>query len=208
MPNWKKVITSGSDASLNTLNLSGVVNANTDTDKFLVLDSSGNVDFRTGANVLSDIGGASSSTLTTISSSFSTRITTLETQAVTPVQTYVDFKGLNQGGLPWGGTTDLMPIDRWMGVWIAPKNGYIEKIYVSPENANPTTGNFDITLYKNAIGGNTETQAMGSPGSNVQFTFGSTNYSFSANDRIYLDLNKNTNSCDFYAVQVVFRLNN
>ena len=60
MPNWKKLITSGSDASLNSLNLSSVVNAGTDTDKFLVLDGSGNVDFRTGANVLSDIGGQAS----------------------------------------------------------------------------------------------------------------------------------------------------
>jgi len=59
MPNWKKVITSGSDATLNSLNLSGVVNANTDTDKFLVLDSAGNVDFRTGTQVLSDIGAGS-----------------------------------------------------------------------------------------------------------------------------------------------------
>ena len=63
MPNWKKVITSGSDATLNSVKLSSVVNANTDTDKFLVLDSAGNVDFRTGANVLSDInpGGLVSS---------------------------------------------------------------------------------------------------------------------------------------------------
>ena len=60
MPNWKKLITSGSDASLNSLNLSSVVNAGTDTDKFLVLDGSGNVDFRTGENVLSDIGGQAS----------------------------------------------------------------------------------------------------------------------------------------------------
>ena len=60
MPNWKKLITSGSDASLNSLNLSSVVNAGTDTDKFLVLDSSGNVDFRTGENVLSDIGAQGS----------------------------------------------------------------------------------------------------------------------------------------------------
>lgn len=56
MPNWKKVVTSGSNAELNALNLSGLVNANTDTDKFLVLDATGNVDYRTGAEVLSDIG--------------------------------------------------------------------------------------------------------------------------------------------------------
>lgn len=40
-----------------TLTLSSVVNAGTDTDKFLVLDASNNVDFRTGSEVLSDIGG-------------------------------------------------------------------------------------------------------------------------------------------------------
>lgn len=44
------------------LKLPSVVNAGVDTDKFLVLDSSNNVDFRTGAEVLSDIGGGGSST--------------------------------------------------------------------------------------------------------------------------------------------------
>jgi len=56
MAEWKKVIVSGSTADLAGLTLSGAVNAGTDTDKFLVLDSSGNVDFRTGTEVLSDIG--------------------------------------------------------------------------------------------------------------------------------------------------------
>ena len=42
--------------SVPTLKLTSIVNASTDTDKFLVLDSSGNVDFRTGAQVRSDIG--------------------------------------------------------------------------------------------------------------------------------------------------------
>tara|TARA_R110002167_G_C12411383_1_gene627959 strand:- start:37 stop:678 length:642 start_codon:yes stop_codon:yes gene_type:complete len=70
MPNWKKVITSGSDAVLattttNELTITGVVNAGVDTDKFLVLDSSNNVDFRTGAQVLSDIGGGGGSSVWT-----------------------------------------------------------------------------------------------------------------------------------------------
>jgi len=43
-----------------TLELNTVVNAGADTDKFLVLDSNNNVDFRTGAEVLSDIGAAGS----------------------------------------------------------------------------------------------------------------------------------------------------
>ena len=40
-----------------TLALSDCVNASADVDKFLVLDASNNVDYRTGAEVLSDIGG-------------------------------------------------------------------------------------------------------------------------------------------------------
>ena len=48
-----------------SLSVSSVVNAGTDTDKFLVLDSSNNVDFRTGAEVRSDIGaGTGNGTVT------------------------------------------------------------------------------------------------------------------------------------------------
>jgi hypothetical protein len=56
MAEWKKVLVSGSAVDVTSLKLSSVVNASTDTDKFLVLDGSGNVDFRTGTQVLSDIG--------------------------------------------------------------------------------------------------------------------------------------------------------
>ena len=44
-----------------TLTLGTVAAAGTDTDKFLVLDGSGNVDYRTGAQVLSDIGAGTGS---------------------------------------------------------------------------------------------------------------------------------------------------
>jgi hypothetical protein len=56
MPNWKKVITSGSSAELDSLKLTGLLNAGLDTDKFLVLDSAGNIDFRTGDELRTDIG--------------------------------------------------------------------------------------------------------------------------------------------------------
>jgi hypothetical protein len=46
----------GATSISGTANLGTVVNAGTDTDKFLVLDSGGNVDFRTGTEVRSDIG--------------------------------------------------------------------------------------------------------------------------------------------------------
>jgi hypothetical protein len=52
--------TSGAITFSNTVALTTVVNASTDTDKFLVLDGSNNVDFRTGAEVVSDIGALTS----------------------------------------------------------------------------------------------------------------------------------------------------
>lgn len=48
----------GATTIAGTLNLGSVVAAGTDTDKFLVLDSGGNVDFRAGSDVASDIGAA------------------------------------------------------------------------------------------------------------------------------------------------------
>tara|TARA_R100001126_G_C4885642_1_gene182222 strand:+ start:1848 stop:3848 length:2001 start_codon:yes stop_codon:yes gene_type:complete len=51
------VLLTGNALSGTSLTLSSVSAAGTDTDKFLVLDSSGNVDYRTGTEVLSDIGG-------------------------------------------------------------------------------------------------------------------------------------------------------
>ncbi len=69
-------IATGGEVTLSqTLLLSDVVAAGTDTDKFLVLDASNNVDYRTGANVLSDIGGqASDADLTTLANSTAWRV--------------------------------------------------------------------------------------------------------------------------------------
>ena len=60
----------GTTTIAGTVNLGSVVNAGTDTDKFLVLDSGGNVDFRTGTEVVSDIGAltAEADTLDSVTS--------------------------------------------------------------------------------------------------------------------------------------------
>jgi len=112
MPNWKKVITSGSDATLNSLNLSSVVNAATDTDKFLVLDSAGNVDFRTGDNVKSDIGLSNVENTALSNWAGSTNITTLGTittgtwQGSAISTTYIaNTSGTNTGDEPDASTT-------------------------------------------------------------------------------------------------------
>ena len=48
-----------------TLTIKTCIDAGEDTDKFLVLDGAGNVDYRSGADVLSDIGGLASGVDTT-----------------------------------------------------------------------------------------------------------------------------------------------
>lgn len=53
-----KVTINGNTLASGTLNIGTVTNANTDTDKFLVLDTNGTVRFRTGAELASDIGPA------------------------------------------------------------------------------------------------------------------------------------------------------
>jgi len=50
-------VTSSNLSLAGSLTLGSVAAAGSDTDKFLVLDGSGNVDYRTGTQVLSDIGG-------------------------------------------------------------------------------------------------------------------------------------------------------
>ena len=56
---------SGAKTFSNNLTLTSVANTPTDPDKFLTLNASNVVTYRTGAEVLSDIGGQGTITLTT-----------------------------------------------------------------------------------------------------------------------------------------------
>lgn len=60
---------SGAKTFSNVLTLTSVANATTDPDKFLVLNGSNVVNYRTGSEVLSDIGGQGALTLTTTGTS-------------------------------------------------------------------------------------------------------------------------------------------
>lgn len=68
----------GSVSISSTLNLDSVVNANTDTDKFLVLDSNGNVDFRTGTEVRSDIGATAPQNLQSVTDNGNSTTATIQ----------------------------------------------------------------------------------------------------------------------------------
>ena len=189
-----------------TLELNTVVNAGADTDKFLVLDSNNNVDFRTGTEVYDDIG------ITTLSSSIASDIASLQTSVdsvVTPIQLVVDCKTLTDGAVAWYAITDLQPnADRAFTTWIAPAAGYLDEVVVSPEQTNTTTDDVAISFIKNAGNQGTVTVTMGAAGTNKTFSFGSSTYSFSKGDRLGLLFGKNTNTSDLYNVMVSYRLDN
>jgi hypothetical protein len=77
-----------------TLTLGTVAAAGTDTDKFLVLDSGGNVDYRTGSQVLSDIGAGSSSVALT-GSTDNTLVTVTGSDAIAGESTLL-YDGTNK----------------------------------------------------------------------------------------------------------------
>lgn len=179
---------SGSLAVTGSLNVSNVVNAGTDTDKFLVLDTNGNVDFRTGAEVLSDIGAAASSVKNYVD-----------------FNNVIDFKEVTSGFAPMCGITDVQATDNSpFADWIAPSDGYIERIVLMVGETNTTTATFTIHPYKNGSTlGSSVGNTQGSIRTVTEYTFGSS-YSFSKRDRLAFSVNKSTNTSDLYTFNVYF----
>ncbi len=179
---------SGSLAITGSLNVSSVVNAGTDTDKFLVLDTNGNVDFRTGTEVLSDIGAAASSVKNYVD-----------------FNNVVDFKTIADGYAPMCGITDIQTsVNSPFAHWIAPSDGYIERIEVMVGETNTVTDTFSIQPYKNSSTlGSAVNNTQGAVRTVTEYAFGSS-YSFSKRDRIELYMSKGTNTSDLYTFNVYF----
>lgn len=95
----------GTTTIAGTVNLGSVVNAGTDTDKFLVLDSGGNVDFRTGTEVVSDIGAltAEADTLDTVTGRGSSTANTITVGSLVS-SGYIAGDPVVEAGAAIGGT--------------------------------------------------------------------------------------------------------
>jgi hypothetical protein len=169
----------GSVSISSTLNLdSGLTNANTDTDKFLVLDSSNIVKFRTGANVLSDIGGLSNTLVPQMV------VTAAEVLDEATTDVYIPFSAINI--FP---ETNEVAYSRFH----APYDGYIKEIIVHP-HSTATSGNCTITptiggTPKNAV----QETISGTAGTPTTFSFGSVGYSFNDGDDIVLAFDREAN---------------
>jgi hypothetical protein len=183
---------SGSLAVTGSLNISSVVNAGTDTDKFLVLDADGNVDFRTGAEILSDIGAAASSIKNYVD-----------------FNNLVDFKTLTQGFAPMCGITDVQESDTSpFANWLAPSDGYIERIELMVGETNTVSGSFSIRGYKNGSTlGVAVSQSQGAARTVTEYVYGSS-FSFSKKDRLGFFMDKTTNTSDLYTFNIYFQVGN
>jgi hypothetical protein len=183
---------SGSLAVTGSLNISSVVNAGTDTDKFLVLDSNGNVDFRTGTQVLSDIDAASSAIKNFVS-----------------FNNVIDFKEVTDGYAPMSGITDIQTtINSPFAHWIAPSDGYIERIEVMVGEVNTVTDGLTIQPYKNGGSlGSSVANTQGAVRTVTEYAFGAT-YSFSKRDKIQFNMSKGSNTSDLYTFNVYFYVTN
>ena len=192
MPTWKKVITSGSNADLNQLKLNGISNAGTNTDKFLVLDTAGNVDFRTGTEILSDINAASSSIKNYVN-----------------FNNVVDFKEITSGYAPMSGITDIQSVDTSpFSNFIAPSDGYIERIELMVGETNTVSGSFSIRAYKNGSTlGVAQTNAQAGIRTVTEYVYGSS-FSFQKRDRLAFFMDKTTNTSDLYTFNIYFQVGN
>jgi len=154
MAGWKKVIVSGSVAELHTLSISSASNAGLDTDKFLVISSSGLVHFRTGAEVLSDIGaGAGSGDISSVvagdglTGGATTGDATLNVVGGTGITANANDIQITDGGV---GTTqladDAVTEDKLSNTLLAEIDANTAKVTNVSTNLSKTTAAAQITI--------------------------------------------------------------
>jgi len=159
----------------------------------------------TGSDITIDDWGSVSASLSTIESD----ITGISDGVITPIQLVVDTKNLSDGNVAWYGISDLQAApNRAYTTWIAPTDGYLEKVIVSPEQTNTSAGTGRLQFIENGTTTETISVTMGAAGTNKTFTFTPATTAFSAGDRLSLNWDKITNTSDLYNLMVVFRLSN
>ena len=123
------------------------------------------------------------------------------------VNNVADFKALTAGYASLTAVTDVqVNDDSPYTFWMAPNDGYIEKVVVIVGGANGTTDNFTIQPYKNASTmGSSVANNIGAKGNVDTFTFGSS-YNFVAEDKIQLYVDRSSNTSALYTINVFFTL--
>tara|TARA_Y100001972_G_scaffold21566_1_gene25761 strand:- start:6 stop:638 length:633 start_codon:yes stop_codon:yes gene_type:complete len=189
MPNWKKLITSGSDAVLNDITASGeilipqYVEHLGDTDTKLGFSGNNTVVLVTGGATRLRATNSGVDVTGELNATKQIQIIHTNGEVLKAGETtgYVPFANINQ-----------IDGDVQTGYWqyVAPADGYVEKVIVSPHQA-ATSGTVGLQ-WKNESG-NISTEVDGTisatAGVPTTYTFGSS-YSFSGNDRLNLFIDR------------------
>tara|TARA_B100001564_G_scaffold354193_1_gene364366 strand:+ start:1581 stop:2213 length:633 start_codon:yes stop_codon:yes gene_type:complete len=185
MPNWKKLITSGSNAVLNDITASGeilipqYVEHLDDTDTKLGFSAANTVVLVTGGSTRLKATNSGVEITGTLDATKEKQIIHTNGEVVKEgiLTAYVPFANIN-----------IMDTDVQTGYWqyVAPVDGYVEKVIVSPHQA-ATSGTVGLQ-WKNQSG-NISTEVDGTisatAGVPTTYTFGSS-YGFSGDDRLNL----------------------
>ena len=185
MPNWKKLITSGSNAVLNDITASGeilipqYVEHLGDTDTKLGFSAANNVVLVTGGSTRLKANNSGVEITGLLDATKEKQIihTNGEVLKAGEITGYVPFANINQ-----------MDSDVQTGYWqyVVPVDGYVESVVVSPHQS-ATTGTVGLQ-WKNQSG-NISTEVNGTisatAGVPTTYTFGSS-YNFSGSDRLNL----------------------
>jgi len=186
MPNWKKLITSGSNAVLNDITASGeilipqYIEHLGDTDTKLGFSTANTVEIVTGGSTRLRVNNSGVTVTGTLDATKEKQIivTNGEVLKSSELNGYVPFANINQ-----------MDSDVQTGYWqyVVPCDGYVEKVLVSPHQS-ATSGTVGLT-WKNQSGnlgaGKVQNTIGNTAGISVEFDFGSS-FSFSADDRLNL----------------------
>ena len=185
MANWKKLITSGSNAVLNDITASGeilipqYVEHLDDTDTKLGFSAANTVVLVTGGSTRLKATNSGVEITGTLDATKEKQIIHTNGEVVKEgiLTAYVPFANIN-----------IMDTDVQTGYWqyVAPVDGYVEKVIVSPHQA-ATSGTVGLQ-WKNQSG-NISTEVDGTisatAGVPTTYTFGSS-YGFSGDDRLNL----------------------
>ena len=194
MPNWKKLITSGSNAVLNDITASGeilipqYIEHLGDTDTKLGFSTANTVEVVTGGSTRLRVNNSGVSVTGLLDATKQAQIIHTNGEVLKSSETtgYVPFANINQ-----------MDGDVRTGYWqyAVPCDGYVELVKVSPHQS-ATSGTVGLTWQNQSgnLGAGKVNNTIGNTaGESVDFAFGSS-YSFSAGDRLNLLVDRNASA--------------
>ena len=185
MPNWKKLITSGSNAVLNDITASGEILIPQYVEH--LGDTDTKLGFSAGNTVVLVTGGSTRLKANNSGVEITGLLDATKEKQIIHTNGEVLKAGITSAFVPFA-NINLMDADVQTGYfqYVAPVDGYVEKVIVSPHQA-ATSGTVGLTWKSQSgnLGSEVNGTISATAGVPTTYTFGSS-YSFSGDDRLSL----------------------